>query len=117
VRSVRDAIEALADDHPELLRGPWIPCPLLPPPDWKQSLPAGNTTRDILGFDPSTGQPTSWPLPYGMASFAVDLRGLKPGTYEVRFRAVDRNDFAQPEPRPLQKSGKNALDVRRFEVV
>jgi hypothetical protein len=29
---------------------------------------------------------------------------------------VDLNGFAQPEPRPLQKTGKNGLLVRRFEV-
>jgi len=30
---------------------------------------------------------------------------------------VDLNGFAQPEPRPIQKSGRNSLDVREFEVV
>jgi hypothetical protein len=45
------------------------------------------------------------------------LRGLKPGKYEVRARAVDLNGFAQPEPRSIQKTGKNGIQVRRFEVV
>jgi hypothetical protein len=41
---------------------------------------------------------------------------LAPGKYEFRARAVDLNDFAQPEPRPVQKAGKNAVGVHRFEV-
>ncbi len=44
------------------------------------------------------------------------LRGLKPGKYEVRARAVDLNGFAQPEPRPIQKTGKNGIQVRQFEI-
>jgi hypothetical protein len=34
----------------------------------------------------------------------------------VRARTVDLNGFAQPEPRSIQKSGKNGIQVRRFEV-
>jgi hypothetical protein len=45
------------------------------------------------------------------------LKDLKPGHYELRARSVDLNDCAQPEPRPSQKSGKNSIQVRRFEVV
>jgi hypothetical protein len=46
----------------------------------------------------------------------VTLRDLRPGTYELRARAVDLNDFAQPEPRPYQKSGRNEVQVRRIVV-
>jgi hypothetical protein len=35
----------------------------------------------------------------------------------VRARAVDLNGFAQPEPRPNQKTGMNALELREFEVM
>ena len=69
-----------------------------------------------LGFDHETGKPNSWPLRYGMASFHVVLRDLKPGRYEVRARTVDGNGFAQPEPRSIQKSGKNAIQTRRFTI-
>jgi hypothetical protein len=41
---------------------------------------------------------------------------LKPGKYEVRARTVDLNGFAQPEPRDIQKSGKNGIQVRTFEI-
>ncbi len=117
LREVGDDPQPLADDDPALVNGPWTACQLLPPPDWETVLPAGVSSRDLLGFDPTTGLPLSWPPRYGMASWIATLRGLQPGKYEVRARALDRNGFAQPEPRPQQKSGKNALIVRKFEVV
>ena len=49
--------------------------------------------------------------------WSLTAKNLVPGKYELRARAVDLNGFAQPEPRPYQKSGRNVLDVRRFEVV
>jgi hypothetical protein len=116
VRPAPDNPAPLADDDPELLRGPWQPCDLLPPPDWKSMLPGGVSSRELLGFDKQTGEPLSWPTRYGMASWTAMVRGLAPGKYEVRARAVDLNGFAQPEPRSQQKSGKNAIQVRRFEL-
>ncbi len=53
---------------------------------------------------------------YSMVSWSVTLKDLAPGKYEVRARAVDLNGFAQPEPRPMQKAGKNPVESRRFEV-
>jgi hypothetical protein len=95
----------------------WVECRLEDPPsDWSSVLPAGVNSRQLLGFDRSTGRPATWPLRYGMASWFADLKGLAPGKYSVRARAVDLNDFAQPEPRPIQKAGKNGLEVREFEV-
>ena len=70
----------------------------------------------MLGFDPKTGRPSAWPLRYSMVSWSAALKDLAPGNYEVRARAVDLNGFAQPEPRPIQKAGKNPIQVRRFEV-
>ncbi len=52
-----------------------------------------------------------------MISYSATVQGLAPGRYEARARAVDLNGFAQPEPRPAQKTGKNAIQVRRFEIV
>ena len=43
-------------------------------------------------------------------------RSLKGGQYEIRARAVDGNGFAQPQPRPSPKSGRNAIQVRRVSV-
>jgi DMSO/TMAO reductase YedYZ molybdopterin-dependent catalytic subunit len=106
----------LADDDPELLAAPWERCRLFPPPAWNAVLPQGTSTRDLLGFDPDTGEPLAWPTRFGMGSWLATLSDLAPGRYEFRARAVDQNGYAQPEPRPAQKSGRNAIEVRTFEV-
>ena len=51
-----------------------------------------------------------------MISWFATLKDLEPGAYEFRVRAVDRNGFAQPEPRPLTKTGRNSVSTSRFEV-
>jgi len=107
----------LADNAPELLRGPWLSCELDPQPDWPNLLPTGVKPEQLLGFDRGTGRPLAWPPQYSMCGYSATLKGLKPGSYEVRARAMDLNDEAQPEPRPSQKSGRNAIQARRFEVV
>ncbi len=95
----------------------WTPCQLEgAPADWSSVLPRGISSKTVLGFDPKTGRPLSWPLRYSMISWAASLQNLKPGKYEFRARAVDLNGFAQPEPRPVPKTGKNAVEVHRFEV-
>jgi hypothetical protein len=70
----------------------------------------------VWGFDPKTGQPLQWPMRYSWGLWSATLRDLQPGTYEFRARAVDQNDFAQPEPRPYQKSGKNEIQTRQIVV-
>src|SRR5262245_23780674 len=47
----------------------------------------------------------------------VTLPKVSAGTYEFRARAVDRNDFAQPEPRPYPKSGRNEMQCRQITVM
>ena len=96
----------------------WTACELeAPPSDWSSVFPAGISSKDVLGFDPKTGKPLTWPLRYSMISWSAALKDLKPGKYEFRARAVDLNGFAQPEPRPIAKAGKNAVEVHRFEVM
>jgi len=95
----------------------WIEAPLDDPPtDWKSVFPAGVSSRQVLGFDPKTGEPATWPLRYSMVSWSAAIKGLAQGKYAVRARAVDLNGFAQPEPRPNQKAGMNGLETREFEV-
>ncbi|MBE7494375.1 MAG: molybdopterin-dependent oxidoreductase [Verrucomicrobiaceae bacterium] len=113
---LRPAGPELADDDPAWAQAEWKRCALAAPPDWSAVLPSGVRSQDVLGFDKASGKPLSWPLRYSMVGFSAELRGLKPGKYEVRARAVDLNGFAQPEPRSIQKSGKNGIQVRRFEV-
>jgi len=108
----------IPEDDPTWQTAKWEECHLEDPPaDWSSVLPAGVSAKSVLGFDPQTGKPASWPLRYSMISWSATLKGLAPGKYEVRVRAVDLNGEAQPEPRPVQKTGKNPVQVRRFEVV
>lgn len=117
LRPASDKPGELADNDPAWDAATWAPCTLSDPPaNWSNVLPAGTNPREILGFDRTTGKPATWPLRYSMVGWNAVLRGLKPGRYEVRARAVDLNGFAQPEPRSIQKTGKNGIQVRRFEV-
>ena len=112
-----DATAALREDDPAWAAARWLPCELEPPPkNWGGTLPNGVLPNGVWGFDPKTGRPRDWPLRYSWGLWSVMLRDLKAGTYEVRARAVDLNDFAQPEPRPYPKSGRNEIQSRRFVV-
>jgi DMSO/TMAO reductase YedYZ molybdopterin-dependent catalytic subunit len=116
LESPPDQPRRLADD-PDLARASWIPCAIgKPPSDWKSVLPDGISTQQILGFDGRSGRPKQWPLRYGMGTWSSQLGQMKSGRYEFRVRTVDENGFAQPEPRPIQKSGRNSVDVHPFEV-
>lgn len=117
LRRVEGEPQPLADDAPELLNAPWKPCELEAQPDWSAVLPMGVNPRQVLAFDPQKGAPLSWPPRYGMCSYHATIKDLKPGRYEVRARSVDLNGHAQPEPRPLQKTGKNGIQMRRFEII
>lgn len=94
----------------------WSPCELAGPPDWETVLPPRTSIKEVLGFDPRTGAPRSWPLRYSMVTWSVSLGRLARGHYEFHVRAVDENGFAQPEPRPILKAGRNGVEVHRFEV-
>jgi DMSO/TMAO reductase YedYZ molybdopterin-dependent catalytic subunit len=108
----------LRDDDPAWRTAKWLPCTILPPPkDWGGTLPQGVMPRDVWGFDPKTGRPKEWPLRFSWALWSVTLTNLRPGTYEFRARAVDLNDFAQPEPRPYPKSGRNEIQTRTITVM
>ena len=118
IRRVEPNSPQLEYDHPEIQNGRWEDCELSPPPsNWKTILPKDVSPSGIFGFDRSTGKPTQWPMRYGMANWKVILKRLDRGSYEFRVRTIDRNGFAQPDPRPLAKSGRNAMPVHRFQVV
>jgi DMSO/TMAO reductase YedYZ molybdopterin-dependent catalytic subunit len=106
----------LAEDDPAWTKAEWKPGAIDPPPtDWGGGLPKGVLPRDVWGFTPD-GKPKEWPMRFSIAHWTVTLRGLKPGKYELRVRTVDKNGFAQPQPRPGQLSGKNRIEWRVFEV-
>ncbi len=108
----------LAEDDPAWRTAVWQPCTLEPPPkDWGGSLPEGVMPKDVWGFDQRTGRPKDWPMRFSWTLWSVTLNNLRPGTYEFRARAVDLNDFAQPEPRPYPKSGRNEIQSRQITVM
>jgi DMSO/TMAO reductase YedYZ molybdopterin-dependent catalytic subunit len=112
-----DAAQPLRDDDPAWGTAKWQACTIdAPPKNWGGTLPNGVLPNDVWGFDPKTGRPREWPLRYSWGIWSVTLRDLAAGTYEFRARAVDLNDFAQPEPRPYPKSGRNEVQSRRFVV-
>ena len=117
LRPVNDQSAAINEDDPAWEKGPWQTAEIADPPeDWKTVLPQGVEPKSILGFDSKTGKPTHWPLKYSMVTWSATIKRLAPGKYELRARAVDLNGYPQPEPRPIQKAGKNPVQFRRFEV-
>lgn len=107
----------LADDDPAWGKAQWMPCALDPPPrDWGGTLPDGVLPKDVWGFG-ADGQPKEWPMRFSYARWFVTLRGLAAGAYELRVRTVDLNGFAQPEPRPYPKSGRNEIPYKPLMVM
>jgi hypothetical protein len=108
----------LPPDDPAWQTARWQPCILEPPPsDWTAHLPVGVAPREVWGFDPTTGQAREWPLRFNYAPWSLTLTGLAAGAYELRVRTIDLNGFAQPEPRPYPKSGRNEIQSRTIMVV
>jgi DMSO/TMAO reductase YedYZ molybdopterin-dependent catalytic subunit len=117
LRSDVDRLGPLRDDDPAWGTATWSPCAIATPPrEWGGTLPKGVLPSGVWGFDAKTGQPRDWPMRYSWGLWSATLRDLRPGAYEFRARAVDLNDFAQPEPRPYQKSGRNSVQMRRIVV-
>jgi DMSO/TMAO reductase YedYZ molybdopterin-dependent catalytic subunit len=107
----------LAEDDPAWKTAVWRPCELMAPPDdWETVLPTGTSPKQIWGFGPKSGKPKAWPLPFSAITWTARLEALSPGSYEFRARAIDLNGFAQPEPRPYQKSGMNLVPCQRLVV-
>jgi DMSO/TMAO reductase YedYZ molybdopterin-dependent catalytic subunit len=107
----------LADDDPAWQCAAWQTCDLDPPPDdWSAHLPKGISSKELWGFDPKTGKPKEWPLRYTVAFWTLNLKVAKAGTYELRVRTVDLNGFAQPQPRPQQWTGRNAVPCKVLEA-
>jgi len=108
----------LADDDPAWKDAKWLPCEIAPAPkDWGGNLPKGVMPKDVWGFDPEKGQPKEWPMRFSLALWTATLKDVAPGAYEFRVRTVDLNGYAQPEPRPYQKSGMNAIQYKPVVVM
>ena len=108
----------LPEDDPAWQTAKWEPCAIEPAPtDWGGRLPDGVLPKDVWGFDPMTGKPKHWPLRFSVAQWRLTLKDLKPGAYELRVRSVDLNGFAQPEPRPYLKAGRNGIPYKAIMVM
>ena len=107
----------LDDDDPAWQKAKWEPCAIDPAPtNWGGSLPEGVMPKDVWGFT-AEGKPKEWPMRFSVAPWHVTLKDLKAGAYEFRVRTIDLNDFAQPEPRPYPKSGRNEIQYSEIMVM
>ena len=55
------------------------------------------------------GAPLQWPMHYTIVHWAALLPGLPAGSYDLCCRTIDGNGIAQPMPRPLLRTGFNAI--------
>ncbi len=96
------------DAEPYWAGAEWRDAAMLPPPaEWGGELakvPAGTA-----GFGGSTGAPLAWPMRFTIVHWAVLHGGLAPGVYDLCCRTIDGNGIAQPLPRPLLRTGFNAI--------
>jgi hypothetical protein len=84
-------------DDPNLTKADWKDAAVLAPPsDW-----GGGLTE--------TGKPREWPVRCAIAHWAALIQPLAPGRYELACRTIDLNGIAQPMPRPLLRTGVNAI--------
>jgi len=108
----------LDPDDPAWQKAEWRPTELpgKPPVRWAEGLPDGRYPDNVFFLDKLTGEPKLWPLPFSWAPWSVRLENLAAGAYEFRVRAIDLNDFAQPEPRPNPQSGIADVPCQTFLV-
>jgi DMSO/TMAO reductase YedYZ molybdopterin-dependent catalytic subunit len=99
----------LPADDPYFTKAPWRDAEILPAPTRWGALPDDAVLAGTIGFDAASKRPHTWPMRYALAHWAVRLRGVAPGQYDLRCRTIDSNGIAQPMPRPFPKSGHNAI--------
>jgi DMSO/TMAO reductase YedYZ molybdopterin-dependent catalytic subunit len=96
---------------------PWRDAEILPPPaTWGGDIPENRIPASTMHFDPTTGQPKTWPIRLSRAHWAALLPGLPTGQYTLRCRTIDERGIAQPMPRPFQKSGHAAIQQTSIVV-
>jgi DMSO/TMAO reductase YedYZ molybdopterin-dependent catalytic subunit len=106
----------IADDDPAWATATWKAASIDPlPATWSNMLSDGVLPKDVWGFT-KDGTPKEWPLRFSIAHWTAVLAGMGPGKFEMRVRTVDKNGFAQPEPRPNQRAGRNLIQCKLFEV-
>ena len=97
-------------DDPSWAKADWKDAAILPPPaDWGGGLPGGKLPASTSQMDPKTGKPLQWPMRFTIVHWAALLPGLPAGSYDLCCRTIDLNGIAQPMPRPLPRTGVNAI--------
>lgn len=96
-------------DETSLEQAEWKRAEILPPPaSWGGGV--GKLPAMLpLQFDPATGKPRTWPLRNTIVHWAALAPGLRRGNYTLCCRTIDANGIAQPMPRPLPRTGANAI--------
>jgi len=89
---------------------------LSPPKTWGGGMPDGGLPVPVLGFDPATSRPKSWPMRYTQAHWAALVPETPAGHYYLRCRTIDANGIAQPMPRPFAKSGRNSIQQVELKI-
>jgi hypothetical protein len=108
--SVHDQRQAWPADDPYRVKADWKDASILPPPSgWGGGLPAGKLPANTSLMDPAKGTPLEWPMRFTIAHWAALLPGLPAGSYDLCCRTIDGNGIAQPMPRPLLRTGANAI--------
>lgn len=104
-------------DDPAWQAAEWKPTTLAatPPANWTEGLAETRFPPGVLFLD--SQRPMQWPLPFSWAPWSVRLENLAAGAYEFRVRAVDKNNFAQPEPRPNGQSGIADIQCQTLVVM
>ena len=114
---LQPADKPLPADDPYFTTGDWRDAEILSPPRlWSGGLAEGNLPAGVLGFDPETHQPRTWPMRYALAHWASLILAPAAGKYHLRCRTMDANDMAQPMPRPFAKSGRNNIQQVELTV-
>ena len=83
-----------------------------------QTVMAENTVGNIL-FDAELLRGGTYVLNSTEGDITLRITaesGFRLTAVAPRTRSIDLNGFAQPEPRPIAKAGKNGVEVHRFEV-
>jgi DMSO/TMAO reductase YedYZ molybdopterin-dependent catalytic subunit len=96
---------------PYFTQAKWTDAHILSVPErWGGELPDDRPPANLHGFNPDNGQPLAWPMRLTMAHWATLLPGVPARAYTLRCRTIDEKGFAQPMPRPFQKSGQNLIE-------
>ena len=107
---VHDQEQPWPADDPYWTNADWQDATILPAPaDWGGGLPGGKIPADITQVDAPKGGTLKWPMRFTIAHWAVLMPGLPAGSYDVCCRTIDKNGIAQPMPRPLPRTGANAI--------